>query len=288
MFVEDSTLAGNTASELGGGVAADDIGLLTLQNSTVAGNAAPSGGGISVGIDPMDDPETVRLRNVTVAGNTAPIGSNVATLEGTLDVGASVLVEPLGGGTNCAGFPVTLISQGRSFFSDGSCNAIGTDTVSAADPQLGVLGDNGGPTPTRLPAITSPMVGLVPVAECALDVDQRGIARPQGANCEPGSVEVTEAAPIDGTPGPDVLIGTRGNDTIRGFGGNDKLLGLAGNDVLEGGEGNDVLIGGPGDDVLRGGPGRDVLIGSSGHDVLDGGPGLDLCSIPGRGSPRDC
>jgi hypothetical protein len=288
MFVDSSTLAGNAATELGGGVAADDIGLLTLRNSTIVGNSAPAGGGISVGIDPMDDPETVSLRYATVAGNIAPVGSNIATFEGTLDVGASVLVEPLGGGTNCAGFPVSFVSQGRSFFSDASCGAVGTDTVSASDPQLGPLGDNGGPTPTRLPAVSSPLVGLVPVAECAVPFDQRGVARPQGANCEPGAVEVAEPIPISGTQGADLLIGTPGDDLIRGFGGNDRLLGLAGNDVLEGGDGDDVLIGGPGDDVLRGGAGRDVLIGSSGEDVLDGGPGIDRCFLPGPGPPRDC
>jgi Ca2+-binding RTX toxin-like protein len=100
--------------------------------------------------------------------------------------------------------------------------------------------------------------------------DQRGVARPQGANCEPGAVEVAEPIPISGTQGADLLIGTPGNDLIRGFGGNDRLLGLAGNDVLEGGAG------------------RDVLIGSSGNDVFDGGPGVVRCYLPGPGPPRDC
>jgi predicted outer membrane repeat protein len=287
MFVEGSTFAGNTATKLGGGVAADDIGLLTLQNSTVTGNNAAAGGGISVGIDPMDDPETVRLRYATVAGNAAPVGANVATFEGTLDVGASVLVEPLVGATNCAGFPVSFVSQGRSFYSDGSCGAVGTDTVSGADPELGALGDNGGPTPTRLPAVTSPLLGAVPVAECAVGFDQRGVARPQGPNCEPGAVEVAEPIPISGTSGADLIVGTPRNDLLRGLGGNDRLLGLAGDDVLEGGDGDDVLIGGPGNDMLRGGAGRDVLNGSSGNDLLDGGPGLDRCFL-GGGPPRDC
>jgi predicted outer membrane repeat protein len=288
LYVSDSTFASNTATELGGGVAADDIAELTLENSTVTDNIAPSGGGISVGIDPMDDPETVVVRHTTVAGNSAPIGANIATFEGTLDIGASVVVQPLGGGANCSGAPVTLESQGRSFFSDASCDGIATDTVSAADPQLGPLGDNGGPTPTRLPAVTSPIGGLVPATECVLPTDQRGITRPQGTNCEPGSVEIAEVAAIMGTPGPDILVGTSGNDTIQGLGGSDLLLGLAGDDLLEGGNGNDVLIGGTGNDVLRGGAGRDVLVGLPGNDILDGGPGRDLCWFPGQLFPRDC
>ena len=274
---------------MGGGIAADDIGELSLVNSTVADNLAPTGGGISIGIDPMDEAETVSLRHVTVAGNSAPIGANVVTFEGTLDVGASVIALPLGGGTDCSGAPVTLVSEGRSFFSDASCNAVATDTVSIADLQLGPLADNGGVTPTRLPAVTSPIGGLVPVAECEPATDQRGVARPQGANCEPGAVEIAEAAaPIMGTAKSDVLFGTTGNETIRGLGGNDILWGLRGNDILEGGEGNDVLVGGPGNDILRGGPGIDVLIGSPGTDVYDGGPGRDLCWLPGRLLPRDC
>lgn len=289
LFVAGSTFAGNTATEMGGGIAADDIGELSLTNSTVSDNVAPTGGGISIGIDPMDEAETVVLRHATVAGNSAPVGANVVTFEGSLDVGKSVIAQPLGGGANCSGAPVTLVSQGRSFFSDASCNAIGTDTVSAANPQLGPLANNGGLTPTRLPAGTSPIGGLVPAGECLLTTDQRDVARPQGVNCEPGAVEIAEAAAaIVGTSRSDVLFGTPGNDTIRGLGGNDVLWGLKGDDVLDGGDGHDVLIGGPGNDVLHGGPGIDVLIGSPGTDIYDGGPGLDLCWFPGRLFPRDC
>jgi hypothetical protein len=49
---------------------------------------------------------------------------------------------------------------------------------------------------------------------------------------------------IDGTPGPDVLIGTNDSDTINGHGGDDMLSGGAGNDTLDGGDGNDLLNGG--------------------------------------------
>jgi hypothetical protein len=185
---------------------------------------------------------------------------------------------------------VNFVSQGRSFFSDASCNAIGNDTVSADDPQLGPLADNGGSTPTHLPAATSPIGGLVPAAECGVADDQRGVARPQGVDCEPGSVEIVEAGPVPimGTGRADILVGGPGDDLIQGLGGSDLLFGRGGDDVLEGGPGADLLIGGLGDDLLRGGPGVDVLIGQPGNDVLDGGPGRDLCWFPGLLIPVDC
>jgi predicted outer membrane repeat protein len=290
MSVTGSTFASNTATEHGGGVAADDLDQLILENDTISDNVASSGGGVSIGIDPMDDPETVTMRHTTVVQNSAAVGANVLSFEGTFDVGASLIAQPLGGGANCMGFPVNLVSQGRSFFSDGSCNPVGTDLVSAADPQLASLANNGGPTPNHLPAATSPIGGLVPAAECLPNTDQRGVARPQGANCEPGSIEITESGggPIQGSSASDLLVGTGAGDLIQGLGGNDVLVGLGGPDTLEGGDGNDTLLGGPGDDLLLGGAGIDVLIGGPGDDQLVGGPGRDLCWFPGRILPRDC
>jgi hypothetical protein len=95
----------------------------------------------------------------------------------------------------CAVGPAGAATRGYSFVADASCGAHPTDTISAADPQLGPLADNGGVTPTRLPAPTSPIGGTVPAAACTLDVDQRGTTRPQGPACEPGSVEIEEAGP---------------------------------------------------------------------------------------------
>ena len=220
-----------------------------------------------------------------------------------------MIAEPLGGGVNCTSVsgPGAFASTGFSFVSDATCSPGGlTTAISAADPQLGPLGDNSGPTPTRLPAGTSPIGGLIPAAACALVTDQRGVSRPQGIRCEPGSVEVVEQAiPVNGTNRDDVLSGTAVNDLIRGLAGDDFLFGLAGHDVLdgepgkdtiEGGPGEDLLVGGPGsdkldggpgDDTLEGGPGSDILIGDSPADSLHGGPGHDQCFLPAT-PPVDC
>ncbi|HEV8530327.1 MAG TPA: calcium-binding protein [Methylomirabilota bacterium] len=89
---------------------------------------------------------------------------------------------------------------------------------------------------------------------------------------------------IQGTGGPDTLIGYETPDSISGLGGNDVISGRGGNDTLDGGPGADRLDGEAGDDSLRGGAGNDQLYGGSdddalsgevGDDYLDGGTGAD-------------
>lgn len=287
VFLTGALFEGNVASEHGGGVSADDVNQLEIINSTLSGNSAPEGGGISIGVDPMDEPETVTVRHTTIAGNAAPVGANVVAYEGTLRTEAALIVGGIGG-PSCSMPPANLDAVGYSFVDDALCAGAPTDVVSATNPLLGPLANNGGPTLTRLPSPASPIGGVVPVGSCSEPFDQRSIARPQGEGCEPGAVEIVELGPaINGTAGADKLIGTSGNDTINGLGGNDVLLGLGGDDMLDGGAGRDLLVGGPGTDTLHGGPDSDILIGS-GSDVLLGGDGFDLCFLPGRLLPRDC
>jgi hypothetical protein len=74
LTLNNTSVSGNTATGLmgsndfGGGI--DNSGTLTLNNSTVSGNTATSGGGISnVG--------TLTLNNSTISGNTAKFGGGV-------------------------------------------------------------------------------------------------------------------------------------------------------------------------------------------------------------------
>ena len=55
---------------------------------------------------------------------------------------------------------------------------------------LGPLAANGGPVQTRAPGAGSTLVDVIPPAECAVPVDARGVARPQGPACDIGAVEV--------------------------------------------------------------------------------------------------
>jgi Ca2+-binding RTX toxin-like protein len=69
----------------------------------------------------------------------------------------------------------------------------------------------------------------------------------EGGSCTPGQIDGSVET-IEGSPGPDVLIGSQRGDTLIGKSGDDDLFGRAGNDKLSGGPGNDRLVGGPGRD----------------------------------------
>jgi hypothetical protein len=78
--------------------------------------------------------------------------------------------------------------------SDGTCNFTQTGDQSGIDPLLGPLQDNGGPTFTHALLAGSPAVDHIPlgVNGCGEpgDMDQRGVARPQGPNCDIGAYDL--------------------------------------------------------------------------------------------------
>ena len=90
-----------------------------------------------------------------------------------------------------------------------------TDVTGVADPRLGALADNGGPTATLLPATGSPVIdaGLTFTdadmdamgADVLLNADQRGVVRPLDGNGD-GSARVdagsVEAPAVAVTPAP--------------------------------------------------------------------------------------
>lgn len=192
-IIADTTIDRNRATEYGGGVLVAETALVTFRNSTVSANRADlSGGGVQAGASalPLIPVQGVTVEFTTFRGNRAPQGGNVGARNGTVTIRTSVLVAAKG--PSCTFAPAaTLVAGGYTFTDDAACAAAATDVVSAADPKLGPLADNGGPTRTHLPSSSSPLVGLGPLAACTQTLDQRGQPRPQGAACEPGSVEVS-------------------------------------------------------------------------------------------------
>jgi predicted outer membrane repeat protein len=290
VVIHASTFGANSATGVegrGGGIFAT-TGEVRADNSTFSGNtAAVTGGAIHTSTG------DVFLRHSTVAGNSAPTGANLGTGEDLASFG-SIVAEALGGGTDCA-IAGTTISSGYNVGGDTSCAFVEGpgDQTDAGDPGLAPLADNGGPTQTRLPLATSPAAGAVPAVACSVfTVDQRGVTRPQGTDCEAGSVEIAEpvaaACTRTGTPGADVLVGGPGADVLCGLGGPDVLVGGPGQDHLIGGDGADLLLGGAGNDELDGDGGRDLLVGGPGVDNLDGGAGADLCIEGESGHPGPC
>jgi hypothetical protein len=160
--------------------------------STIVGNTNSESTSCDVGeqvVGVDDDPKV------------APAQQNPANVN-AVDEFASfgTVVARASGGVNCE--VLTPGSLGYNYSDDTTCGFTGTgDRQGAADPQLGALAANGGPTLTMLPASTSPLLDAIPVGACAgpepgVDDDQRGIARPQGTGCDVGAVEVEVVIPV--------------------------------------------------------------------------------------------
>jgi Ca2+-binding RTX toxin-like protein len=80
---------------------------------------------------------------------------------------------------------------------------------------------------------------------------------------------VALADTIDGTTGPDDLVGTDQEDIIHALKGKDYVSGLAASDVLYAGAGDDTAVGRDGYDRLYGDAGTDRLFGNHGNDTID-------------------
>ena len=105
------------------------------------------------------------------------------------------------------------------------------------------------------------------------------VLAPQGAASADPCANPTHKPPrnsetgvlIQGSTGPDVIVGTKFNDALEGGGGNDIICGLGGNDRLNGDQDDDTLYGGDGRDTLSGGYDDDDLFGGAGNDTFFGG-----------------
>ncbi len=157
--VVNSTFFDNSANDEGGGLWSD--GLMTVTNCTITANAAPSGGGLYF------EAGTFTVKNTIVAGNTA--------------------------GGNCD----TTVTDGGYNVEDGtSCGfSGGNNSQPNTDPHLDFMGpqDNGGATKTIALLPGSPALNAIPNATngCGVMVatDQRGVTRPQFAQCDIGAYE---------------------------------------------------------------------------------------------------
>lgn len=181
----DSTFAGNTAARHAGAIFIGADSPATIVNCTFAGNAVPEVGAAvfsqqdlsftnctfadnhaDYGPAIYNENGTVRLFNTIFANNTAVGPYNGQSCMRTMDAGAHNLQWP---------------PQRPNGSDDTPC----VEGIVFADPRLGPLADNGGPTRTMLPGAGSPALGAG--ADCP-SADQRG--EPRGAACDLGAVEV--------------------------------------------------------------------------------------------------
>lgn len=183
MNVNGSTVSGNQAIAGSGGGGWNDGGVLTLTNSTVSGNSASADGG---GL--RNTGTSLMLVNSTVSDNSAPTGGGIANTVNT-SLRNTIVANNTGG--NCSGSFAPFF--GNNLSSDATCALTGTGDMNGVNPLLGTLAQNGGPTETHALLTGSPAIDAVPVGVCAVNSDQRGVARPQGAACDIGAYEAPPA-----------------------------------------------------------------------------------------------
>jgi hypothetical protein len=179
--VSNSTFSGNSAGDEGGGIF-NSYGTVTVSNSTFSGNSAPERGG-GIGNIYLG---SVTVSNSTFSGNSADLGGGIFNDNGIATLKNTIVGNSPGG--NCSSDSGLLIDGGGNLsYGDATCPGINSD------PKLGPLQDNGGPTQTMALGAGSAARDAADDAICAAppvnNLDQRGVARPQGAHCDIGAYE---------------------------------------------------------------------------------------------------
>jgi hypothetical protein len=198
----DVSVSGST---LTGTNVANESGTTTLDTSTLTQDEIYSGsngaGSISTDFVATDVTNSTLSKTdaygdagtMSLADSTLSDSGYVDQYGGTVELFGSIVNEP------CYG---TINDDGDNLdYSDGAANSCGfsaaQNDVVEADPQLGPLQPNGGPTDTEAITASSPAYHQIPVAQCPA-TDQRGQSRPQPSDsptCDIGSFEAVPAAP---------------------------------------------------------------------------------------------
>ena len=211
--VAGSTFSGNEAAA--GGAIVIQSGDMVIDNSTFSGNEVVAGEGDAVGgaIAIFDPFVPARLTHVTIAGNRVigtGEGGGIYTQSRFQEQRAGLGAEPqqltvvnsIVAGNTVADEPEDCsdpaLSEGNNIEGATSCGFDGAGDKQNADPRLGALADNGGPTQTRAIGKDSPAFDSADAEFCPA-ADQRGVKRPQFAGCDIGAFELAAAAPTQPT-----------------------------------------------------------------------------------------
>jgi hypothetical protein len=186
--VNNSTISGNRAGTFSGGI--HNVGTLTVNSSTISGNSAGTdNGGIG-----NASAGTLTVNNSTISGNSANNNGGGIGNGSTATLNNTIVANNEGG--NCAGLPVTD-DGGNLEWPGNDCGF-----ALSADPNLGPLDANGGPTETH--ALQRPSAAIDAAVACPPPAtDQRGVSRPQGAACDIGAFEFV---PPQDTEAPSTTI----------------------------------------------------------------------------------
>jgi CSLREA domain-containing protein len=179
--IQESAVYSNTADIFGGGIRNENS--LTVTNSTISHNHGGDGGS---GISNLG---ALVLENSTLLNNTGFSSSEGLFNSGTMSWTNTVVSNA---GDDCTNLNSILLNE-ATLAEDGNCEPTYT-----ADPELGPLQDNGGPTWSHAPEADSPLIdqGSDPCPA----IDQRGAPRPEDgddsgtAECDIGAYEYSPPA----------------------------------------------------------------------------------------------
>jgi hypothetical protein len=217
LILNNSTVSGNSTSSDGGGLlnAGGPTGTITLNNSTVSGNSAIESGG---GIANFSTTGAVTLNYSTVTNNISDSNGDqsgdgggivVFNSNGILILQSTIVAGNRWGTGGVSVFSAdclsnaAIVSQGYNLTGDGTgCDPLGGTGDVTVDPAtvftnvLSALANHGGATQTHalIPGPANSALDAIPSGtnDCGsapFDIDQRGVARPQGAGCDRGAFE---------------------------------------------------------------------------------------------------
>jgi len=189
--VSASTFSGNSATGGDGGGIYNNGNGIAMTNCTISGNSSTDGGGF------FNNGVTITFITLTIASNTATnVGGGIENIGEAPSLNGTIVANNTGG--NCDG---TVTDSGTNLqFPGATCGA----SITSADPLLGALADNGGPTQTMALGVGSPAIDANTESCPPPGVDQRGIARPQGVACDIGAFELQPGG--GPTPTPTVTV----------------------------------------------------------------------------------
>ncbi len=170
---------------------------ISIRDTTFAGNhtAGFYGRGGAIYNRGLGGPSKVRLDQVTFFGNTSTFQGNPDSAgqsiyaygdQATTVIERSIVADASPfrreGSAALIDLSKTVVPPGAPCPANATC----TDAIEG-DPLLGPLQENGGGTPSLLPAMGGVAVDAVECGEST--TDQRGISRPQGVRCDAGALE---------------------------------------------------------------------------------------------------
>lgn len=177
MTIDRSTFTGNAGTSGGGAISVENLNSgssVTITNDTFTGNTSTGVGGQGSALNLSAAPVTVT--NCTIAGNTAaPSGGAIAFGSGTPVTAVTNTIIASNTGGNCSFSGASIFGGGHNLqFGDSTC--VG---MTVANPLLGPLANNGGPTQTMALGAGSPAIDGGDTIN-APTTDQRGVSRTDG------------------------------------------------------------------------------------------------------------